>query len=317
MKKFFGFCFLFAFFAAFATACGPTGDQCGEEGLPSCAQGTVCSMYKSFKQCMPECAKDEDCPSGAGLKCAASSVESGKMACTDGSASTGCTSNSDCATGQECKSGKCETPSSGACSTDRDCATGQECKSGKCQAKTVVPTGCTKHSECSAGYLCGNDGKCTNACKAGDPCGTGYSCVNSVCTKDGQTTGCSPACGSGQTCQNGQCVNSGNSGCGIHATVSGTGVEVKLIELSNMAIDGIRCETAGFDWDGIEGASVSVANGVANCPANTAYIHLVRGSDWPKLPNTCTNNVGVELRDGNWSFEGGKSKPGSWVKIVR
>jgi Cys-rich repeat protein len=42
------------------------------------------------------------------------------------------------------------------CASDSDCPSGQSCQAGQCGQKS----GCQKDSDCTAGYFCGDDGKC-------------------------------------------------------------------------------------------------------------------------------------------------------------
>jgi len=99
-------------------------------------------------------------------------------------ATTGCTADADCGSGEVCTAGECVPDTSGGCTSDADCATGETCTNGECVPATTG--GCTSDADCATGETCTN-GEC-------------MANTNGGCTSDAD-------CAAGETCTNGQCVS--------------------------------------------------------------------------------------------------------------
>lgn len=86
---------------------------------------------------------------------------------------SGCSYNSDCAVGLQCKLGRCQQP----CQRMRDCEAGQRCVQVDGVGVCVASAGLSCAAGCKAPFVCGPDGNCRNACGAGIPCLSGHVCV--------------------------------------------------------------------------------------------------------------------------------------------
>ena len=158
---------------------GPAGEatgqirNCGADGKwadgPDCALNelgkTVCVMTSAGAVCA-ECGDDDDCSDG-GI-CV---VKPGGAECAE------CTEDVDCQSseaGQACKNGKC------GCSSNDDCATGQECVGGLCEGAACDPSVICDPEDGPKRY-CGDDG-CGGFCGDKD-----WTCNGiGVCTDEGQ-----------------------------------------------------------------------------------------------------------------------------------
>lgn len=112
----------------------------------------------------PNCDDDEDC------------AEHNEF-CVDGQCQQ-CRDNSNCPTGQQCNSGRCD-PIPGYCDATTPCPSGQECVNNRCQA---IPQ-CDDARPCPTGQECVN-GQCSaisSYCDASTPCPAGQDCVDNRC----------------------------------------------------------------------------------------------------------------------------------------
>jgi len=76
---------------------------------------------------------------------------------------SGCTSDTDCASGETCTDNAC-VPAASGCTTDADCASGETCTGGAC---VPAASGCTTDADCAAGETC-TAGACEPATITGD-----------------------------------------------------------------------------------------------------------------------------------------------------
>lgn len=85
-----------------------------------------------------------------------------------------------------CVFGQCQE-----CGRDSDCAAGEKCQSGRCES------GCISDDECGDGQTCNERGKCVksqsvardpNACVEDGDCQSGFTCVNQRCAADAQSS---------------------------------------------------------------------------------------------------------------------------------
>lgn len=127
-----------------------------------------------------------------------------------GSDTTGCTTNNDCAAGEECKNKACVKKPTDECKADADCTATKVCIQGKCMQR---PCGCASDNDCPGGHRCDNcrcirdnpiqpidvGDECseTKQCKAGLTCIRGADETKSYCFTDCKTSG---QCPSGTTC---------------------------------------------------------------------------------------------------------------------
>lgn len=128
--------------------------------------------------------------------------------CGSRGTSTGCTSDTDCGTGETCQEGACAAAAgSASCATDADCAAGKECIGGSCAQKAGT---CYIDRDCKAGTHCSVT---RNVCVPGDPVDagtgdTGATEMGNECQSDLQCAYPSP------TCVNGDCLSCLQTGCG-------------------------------------------------------------------------------------------------------
>lgn len=155
---------------------GPGSSSCQEyDQLCKCdTSRTSCEN----DHCVNKCSTDVDCfkTNGATPKC-------GGGKCVQ------CVSDGDCANGQNCLNGTCQSP----CQTDGDCAGFNRCVTGKC-----VASGCQTDRECVAATrnveaTCGTDGKCIVPCQTDLECGNPkdysfFSCIRNQCVYTGCQT---------------------------------------------------------------------------------------------------------------------------------
>lgn len=99
------------------------------------------------------------------------------FACGKGSSPGQCTHNFDCAAGEACVSGTCQTVPCGGCQPDEACGSDGNC----------VPAqgaSCADHT-CPTAYPCNSGGVCAKTCVTNDNCDTGFFCNPAVksCTQ--------------------------------------------------------------------------------------------------------------------------------------
>lgn len=188
------------------TICSPCGEDI-ECGGPS----DFCLGYPDgMRYCGRSCGSDADCDgdrcigtSGGGNQCGR--VVGGSVSCT----ASGCSSDSDCPSGQVCQGSTCRPAGTGfglgeGCVADVDCATGL-CLGSICSqtCNWIDPLG-----SCPAGFYCDADNSTcdTGYCRAG---GAGPGALGAACGAD---TECSTAlCQSGRCSQ--PCIPEGTVGC--------------------------------------------------------------------------------------------------------
>lgn len=149
-----------------------------------------------------------------------------------------CQADVDCAQGDFCVNGACQTPFDGGsaptCVSDSDCTSaGDRCFNGYCQSS---PNMCTTNASCAAGEQCVN-GYCTPgqtdagfglACNSNAVCPAGQVCVGGNCMASDAGFSCAmdSDCAAGESCVNGACyANAQDAGffqCSID-TDCGTG----------------------------------------------------------------------------------------------
>ncbi len=264
---------------------GGGGDTCAPcTGHSACGDADdFCLTYPdSAGYCGRACAGDADC---GGDRC--QTLSNGARQCVrfvgdtpscGGGAPSGCSADTDCASGERCDtaSGACVPNSAGgaplgeACAAHADCASGL-CFAGSCSQSCDWPSG-----SCPAGLYC--DGEATGACGPGvcRPGGTGAAangdacvdhpdcasqyCFDGACAEpcDPQTVG---ACPSGGVCRVGSlacrggcgvagslgdpCDANAQCGSGMCATSEGRQFCTDLCDASSPCPTGYRCESAG------------------------------------------------------------------------
>lgn len=138
-----------------------------------CASPLVCVIG----HCRRQCVDSRDC--GAGLRCLvdpASSVGGGCQLEHERE----CTLTSECTMGLVCQNGTCTTR----CVTDRDCAFGAMCTVGgtgelACEEETTEL--CIYASDCPVPLVCGRDQLCHYECVGDRDCSFPRRCVSSLC----------------------------------------------------------------------------------------------------------------------------------------
>ncbi len=160
---------------------GPVSTSACQQYELQCKCDTAKTDCENSK-CVSKCTTDTECFSnGSGRKCA-------------GGKCVQCAGDSDCANGQQCLSGTCQSP----CQGDGDCAGFNRCLSGKC-----IESGCQTDRECVASTrnveaTCGTDGKCIVPCQTDLECGNPknysfFSCLQNQCVYTG--------CGTDKDCR--------------------------------------------------------------------------------------------------------------------
>jgi peptidoglycan-associated lipoprotein len=110
----------------------------------------------------PACEKDSHCEEKAQV-----CVEKTCQQCRD---------DSQCASTDECKGGRCEPKAE--CAQDGDCDGQKVCQSGKCKLE------CSASADCGEGLKCSGQNKCIDklACMGPMDCGAGSQCSSGRCT---------------------------------------------------------------------------------------------------------------------------------------
>ena len=214
---------------------GPNDAECDSNN--ACANGQECRNFECVDANAPECATRTDCNSGencidgscvaAAESCVFNEECDGGM-CVDGTCLSTCDSDSECASGEQCRAGLCEPFG---CRRSADCAAGDICVNAQCESTCNAETkegcdagyicntfgycdadpnvDCRTNAECARDEIC-NAGACQTACSCNQQCGTGE-----VCNLDSGTCEAPAAnvatcendcdCPSGQACNAGQC----------------------------------------------------------------------------------------------------------------
>ncbi len=157
----------------------------------------------------PECASDDDCPSG--FVCAAVAGLPTCVADPDPPPPGDGTDCSPCPAPGQCRDGACIQPSSSGsfCEFDDQCDATELCIAGRCTPDPRVPVPCSSDAECPIGLTCGPDGTCicmhTTDCPIGLICTTSGLCGpgpgGDACVADGE-------CPDGMVCDAGRCRTS-------------------------------------------------------------------------------------------------------------
>ncbi len=205
-----------------ASTCGNTGFCSGQGNCSLYPNGTTCATAactgQSTKSNPDTCNGVGQCQDGGSQSCQA-------YACNGGNCNLTCTADTDCATGNFCKSMACEPKKpSGVV-----CAAGNECTSGNCVDGVCCSTACT--DECKSCGLPGSLGVCANI-------------------PSGQADAL-PACGGIQVCNgSGKCVDANGQPCATNAEC-----------FSTLCVDGVCCNTA---CNGLCSACSTAKTGAAN-----------------------------------------------------
>ncbi|MBS3060950.1 MAG: hypothetical protein J4215_00020 [Candidatus Diapherotrites archaeon] len=244
-------------------ACGTDTGAC-QAGTQTCQSNGVwgaCqnSIGPSLEVCQNQV--DEDCD-GTDLSCgvcSANAVVSSRCACGQTVVSSGyccggvpqstqcpgCSSNSQCGTGQLCCNNACVSP---ACTADANCSATQSCQnpnacSAACQALSPCPNGLVS-SKCACGQSGISAGFCCNgsvspvSCDQIPSCVSNLDCAIGVCC---QNACVSPVCEADSDCPSGKRCASGGS-CG--AVCEDVPVEDQCIGNSDCISGKLCCNNA-------------------------------------------------------------------------
>ncbi|MEY3013447.1 MAG: hypothetical protein RIT45_2182 [Pseudomonadota bacterium] len=162
-----------------------------------CAQSKCSSQWNSCKGnsgcwaafvCMNQCGESQSCiegcasKAGSGLNTLISLGQCADQQCGDSGPVCG---NGTCEAGETSSSCPTDCKAAGTCSSNIDCASGQTCVAGKCQSggsNTCTET-CTAEAPCTNGVCTKvTSGSCANAC--GGPSGDGCYC-DELCQQPG------------------------------------------------------------------------------------------------------------------------------------
>lgn len=283
----------------------PSGECCNKKICGSCTKQSCCSTDSCC---------DSKCKDFNALVCVACSANS----CTDATCpsydfctcnpadpscapppTSGCTSNSDCSSGNCCVANACVAcPPTGGCTANGDCASGQCCNSGTCgtcsSSSGGEPQCCSTDSCCNAS--CNSYDTCT--CNPADPicgnqqclvdadCKPGECCLSGACTTNCNNpppppTQCTDKsdCSPTQGCCNGVCFN-------ISAMTNGQCPTLACNPTSNPCPKGYVCcggfcEEAKIDILGkVTGIGYTVAKGggTVQIPVDTSTSSTSSGS---------------------------------------
>ncbi len=195
-------------------SCLPTRDGAGycttTCDASACPTGTTCNMDFGASVCFSGCTSDTDCHTG--------------QQCWAGLCQPGCGEDRECGGTATCLSGRCHGPE---CTSTTGCAAGLVCSAGHCVmasdgggAGLGDGAACTASRDCASGLCLPADrgGVCTIVCTSGDPCfAEPFTAACGVATVDGRFgTYCLPyhdgtgsganACASDAGCGNSTCV---------------------------------------------------------------------------------------------------------------
>jgi hypothetical protein len=202
--------------------------ECPDDGRSTCKRDGMCDgagacrLYAAGTVCVDQICSGQtlyfaQVCDGAGTCSVASSASCAPYSCGGSACRTGCTDNTHCATGYECKDGQCKL------SNAQPCSNGLQCASGFCFDGVCCNADCS--GPCRSCHYQGSIGTCTLAAPGTDPeddcaesaqstCGfDGFCGANGQCRFWGANTPCDvPSC-SGATLTNTRYCN-GTGTCG-------------------------------------------------------------------------------------------------------
>ncbi|HYP98860.1 MAG TPA: hypothetical protein VER96_09305 [Polyangiaceae bacterium] len=270
-------------------------------------------------QCTEPCDTPADCPATS-YSCNGAAVGKCQL--------KGCTSASDCPTGETCNNGTCScsaatgsTECSGTCD-GMTCKSGHACTSnagcglGTCGGGTCTKSGtnaagaCHKNTDCGLGTCGGgsNNGTCTAGtachvdadCGASGTCGSGTSATIGNCSTNAAICHSAAQCDSG-SCAGGTCNTNGaschlNANCDSGACGSGTGTAGTCSTSgiachSSLTCDGGSCAggTCNTGTTTVCHKNADCDNGICGATKGTCSVRVCTGGS--KAGTICTSNA--------------------------